>query len=48
MKTQLAVLLCAVTFQACAGITINATRVVYSGKEKVARLIKCRSGWTPD
>jgi hypothetical protein len=57
MKTQLAVLLSAVTFQACAGITINATRVVYSGKEKVAslnitiaaaRLIKCRSGWTPD
>ncbi|WP_049025005.1 fimbrial biogenesis chaperone, partial [Klebsiella pneumoniae] len=38
MKTQLAVLLCAVTFQACAGITINATRVVYSGKEKVASL----------
>ena len=24
--------------QACAGITINATRVVYSGKEKVASL----------
>ena len=38
MKTQLAILLCAVTFQACAGITINATRVVYSGKEKVASL----------
>ncbi len=38
MKIQLAVLLSAMTFQACAGITIDATRVVYSGKDKAATL----------
>ncbi|EPY4876960.1 fimbrial biogenesis chaperone [Klebsiella quasipneumoniae] len=38
MKTQVAVLLSALAFQACAGITINASRVIYSGKDKVASL----------
>lgn len=38
MKIQLAVLFSAMTFQACAGITIDATRVVYSGKDKAATL----------